>query len=146
MQTLKHRFVGAGAAVVALAGIAAVAPGIQAAQAAGGAKKATVVEGVSRSPVGNMLATTSGASLYILPKGSCTGSCLGVWPPLFMPTGKTKPAGAKCLSTVDTAGGLQVAYHGKQLYTFADDSGTSLNGNHVGGFVAAKITKACPAT
>ena len=93
-----------------------------------------------------MLATTSGASLYTLPSGSCTGSCLTVWPPLLMPTGKTKPLGAECLSTKSTPSGLQVTYHNKLLYTFEDDSGTSVNGNHVAGFVAAKIKKGCPAT
>jgi predicted lipoprotein with Yx(FWY)xxD motif len=146
MKTLNHGFVArAGVVVVALAGVAVVAPGIQPAGAAGG-KKATVVEGVSRSPVGKMLATTSGASLYVLPTGSCTGSCLTVWPPLLMPAGKTKPLGAECLSTKSTPSGLQVTYDNKLLYTFEDDSGTSLNGNHVAGFVAAKIKKACPAT
>jgi predicted lipoprotein with Yx(FWY)xxD motif len=147
VKTLNHGFVArAGVAVVALTGVAVVVPGIQAAQAAGGGMKATVVEGVSRSPVGKMLATTSGASLYTLSTGSCTGSCLTVWPPLLMPAGKTKPRGAECLSTVSMAGGLQVTYDNKPLYTFEDDSGTSLNGNHVAGFVAAKIKKACPAS
>jgi predicted lipoprotein with Yx(FWY)xxD motif len=135
----------AGIAAVALTGVLVVAPGIEAAQAAGGGKGATVVEGVTRAPVGKMLATTAGASLYTI-AGSCTGSCLTVWPPLMMPAGKTKPRGADCLSTISMAGGLQVTYNNKPLYTFEDDSGTSLNGNHVGGFVAAKIKKACPAT
>jgi hypothetical protein len=62
----------------------------------------------------------------------------------MMPAGKTKPKGADCLSTVATSGGLQVRYHNQPLYTFADDSGTSLNGNHVAGFVAAKIKSGCP--
>lgn len=136
----------AGVAALALTGIAVVAPGANAAQPAGGGKGATVVEGVTRSPVGNMLATTAGASLYIIPGGSCTGPCLNVWPQLLMPAGKTKPHGADCLSTVSTPGGLQVTYKNKPLFTFVDDSGTSLNGNHVGGFVAAKIKKGCPAT
>jgi hypothetical protein len=33
----------------------------------------------------------------------------------------------------------QVTYLGKALYTFESDSGTSLNGNGVGGFKAAKV-------
>jgi hypothetical protein len=63
-----------------------------------------------------------------------------------MPAGKTLPKGkgVECLSTVSTSAGLQVTYHKQPLYTFVDDSGTSLNGNGVGGFVAAKITKKCP--
>ncbi len=146
MKISNQRLVArAGVAAVALTGVALVAPGVEAAQAAGGGKGATVVEGVNRSPVGNMLATTSGASLYTNP-GGCTGSCLSVWPPLLMPAGKTKPHGADCLSTVSTSGGLQVTYKNKPLYTFVDDSGSSVNGNHVAGFVAAKIKEGCPAT
>jgi predicted lipoprotein with Yx(FWY)xxD motif len=137
----------AGVAVAASAGIAALilVPAIGAAQAAAPAGKgATVVQMVNRSPVGNMLATTTGASLYTHPSGPCTGGCLSVWPALVMPAGKTKPKGAECLTTVSTAGGLQVSYHGQALYTFTGDSGSSLNGNGVGGFKAAKISKKCP--
>jgi predicted lipoprotein with Yx(FWY)xxD motif len=133
-----------GVAGVTLTGLALLVPGVQPAQAAGGGKGAKVVEMVSRAPVGNMLATTSGASLYTHPSGACTGSCVPVWPALMMPAGKTKPKGADCLSTVATSGGLQVRYHNQPLYTFVDDSGTSLNGNHVAGFVAAKIKSGCP--
>jgi predicted lipoprotein with Yx(FWY)xxD motif len=137
----------AGLAVVAAVAIAmlVLVPGLASAQAATPAGKgATVVKMVNRSPVGNMLATTSGASLYILPSGPCTGSCLEVWPPLLMPAGKTMPKGAQCLTTVTTSRGLQVKYHNHALYTFTGDSGTSLNGNGVGGFKAAKINKKCP--
>jgi predicted lipoprotein with Yx(FWY)xxD motif len=133
-----------GVAAATLTGLALLVPGVQPAQAAGGGKGAKVVEVVSRAPVGNMLATTSGASLYIHPSGACTGSCLSVWPPLLMPAGKTKPKGADCLTTVSTSGGLQVRYDNQPLYTFVDDSGTSLTGNHVAGFKAAKIKKSCP--
>jgi predicted lipoprotein with Yx(FWY)xxD motif len=132
-----------GVVAATLTGLAVFVPGAQPAGAAGG-MGATVVQVVSRSPVGNMLATTSGASLYIHPSGPCTGSCLAVWPPLLMPADKTKPKGAECLSTVAFKGGLQVRYHNQRLYTFADDSGTSLNGNGVAGFVAAKVKSDCP--
>ena len=91
-----------------------------------------------------MLATTKGASLYIHPGGPCTGGCLSIWPALLMPAGKTMPMGAQCLTTVKASGGLQVKYHGQKLYTFTSDSGSSLNGNGVAGFQAAKITKTCP--
>jgi predicted lipoprotein with Yx(FWY)xxD motif len=137
----------AGVAVASAVGIAVLTlvPGLEAAQAATPAGKgAVVVQVVNRSPVGNMLATKSGASLYIHPSGPCTGSCLTVWPALLMPAGKTTPKGAQCLTTVSTAGGLQVSYHNQPLYTFTNDSGTSLNGNGVGGFKAAKINKKCP--
>src|ERR1700728_2523709 len=120
----------AGVAVAAAVGIAilTLVPGLGVAQAATPAGKgAVVVQVVNRSPVGNMLATTSGASLYTHPSGPCTGSCLSAWPPLFMPAGKTKPKGAQCLTTVSTSGGLQVSYHNQALYTFTGDSGSSVN-------------------
>ncbi len=120
-------------------------PGLETAQAASpDGHGAVVVQVVNRSPVGNMLATTTGASLYIHPSGPCTGGCLSVWPALLMPAGKTKPKGAQCLTTVSTAGGLQVRYHNQALYTYTGDSGSSLNGNGVAGFKAAKINKNCP--
>jgi predicted lipoprotein with Yx(FWY)xxD motif len=137
----------AGVAVAAAVGIAILilVPEIGPAQAATPAGKgAVVVQMVNRSSVGNMLATPAGASLYIHPGGPCTGSCLSVWPALLMPAGKTKPKGAQCLTTVSTAGGLQVKYHNQALYTYTGDSGTSVNGNGVGGFKAAKINKKCP--
>lgn len=136
----------ASVAAAAALGLAILVPGLGLAQAAApaGANAAVVVQVVNRSPVGNMLATTGGASLYIHPKGQCTGGCLSIWPALLMPAGKTKPKGAECLTTVDTPGGLQVRYHKQALYTFTGDSGTSVNGNGVGGFKAARITKACP--
>jgi predicted lipoprotein with Yx(FWY)xxD motif len=100
-----------------------------------------VVHEVNRAPVGPMLANNKGRSLYILSSGSCTGGCLTVWPPLLMPKGYTIPKGIKCLSTTPfgTNGRLQVTYDGKALYKFSGDTGTSLNGNGLGGFFAATI-------
>jgi predicted lipoprotein with Yx(FWY)xxD motif len=146
MGTTRDGLAGrAAAAAVAAVGIAVLVPALGPAQAASpNSLGATVVQVVNRSPIGNMLATTSGASLYFQPTGTCTGGCLTIWPPLLMPAGKTKPKGAACLSTVMTSQGLQVTYHSKRLYTFTGDSGTSVNGNGVGGFKAAKVTTACP--
>ncbi len=148
MKTTRVRLATrAGMTVAAAMGVAILilVPGLETAQAATPAGKgAVVVQVVNRSPVGNMLATTAGASLYTHPSGPCTGSCLSVWPALLMPAGKTKPKGAECLTTVSTSGGLQVSYHNQALYTFTGDSGTSLNGNGVAGFKAAKINKNCP--
>jgi predicted lipoprotein with Yx(FWY)xxD motif len=85
----------------------------------------------------------TGRALYVLPSGSCTAGCLQVWPRLVMPRGKTIPAGSSCLGT--KAFGphhrLQVTYHGKRLYLFDSDSGTSVNGNGVGGFAVAKVIR-----
>ena len=141
--TRNGRAARAGIATAEAVGFAVLAPGLGAQAAPAGMKSAVVVQVVNRSPVGNMLATTGGASLYTT-SGPCTGSCLGVWPALLMPAGKTKPKGVECLSTVSTPAGLQVTYNNKALYTFTGDSGTSLNGNGVGGFKAAKISKKCP--
>lgn len=118
-------------------------PSAQAAPAAG--KSAKVVQVVDRSPVGEMLANDQGLSLYIKPSGSCTGSCESIWPPLLMPKGKTLPKGTSCLGTVagPTKGRLQVTYDSQRLYTFVDDSGTSVNGNGVAGFEAAAVVTSC---
>jgi len=60
-----------------------------------------------------------------------------------MPRGKTVPKGAPCLATAKLGHRLQVTYHKQRLYTFTGDSGHSVNGNGVAGFVAAKVTKKC---
>ena len=131
--------------VAALVAFVSLVPGLDAAEAATPAHKgADVVQVVNRSPIGNMLATSSGASLYIHKSGPCTGGCLQIWPQLLMPAGKTRPKGAQCLSTVSTAAGLQVTYRNQPLYTFTGDSGSSENGNGVGGFKAAKVSTKCP--
>ena len=111
------------------------------AQAATG-KTEAVVKVVTRTPFGKMLATEKAASLYTT-AGSCTGQCLHIWPPLLMAAGKTTPTGVSGLSTVKvtigTSHDLQVTYKGKRLYRFIDDSGSSVNGNNVGGFKAAVV-------
>ena len=121
------------------AGSAVVAP--VAAQAAT-SKAEAVVKVVDRAHFGKMLATEKGASLYTT-SSSCTGGCLGVWPPLLMAKGKTTPTGVSGLSTAKVTIGsshdLQVTYKGKRLYRFISDSGTSVNGNGVGGFKVAKV-------
>jgi predicted lipoprotein with Yx(FWY)xxD motif len=106
---------------------------------------ATVVHVAFRRGFGKMLVTAKGGdALYEHPGGACTGTCLSVWPALLMPTGKTAPLGASCLATVKQGANLQVTYSGQKLYTFTGDSGHSVTGNGVGGFVAAKMLKACP--
>jgi predicted lipoprotein with Yx(FWY)xxD motif len=131
---------------VAVGALTATAVSLTAAEAAPAAKKATVVKVVTRGSFGKMLAKKSnGRSLYILPKGSCTGSCLTAWPPLEMPKGTTVPEGTKCLGTAKFGTHLQVTYRKKKLYTFEGDSGSSVNGNGVSGFKVAKVsTSSCP--
>jgi len=105
-------------------------------------KDKKVVQVVNRSPFGNMLATVKGASLYTPPSTGCAGGCLSVWPPLYVKK-NTTPTGAVGLGTVSVMVGkkdkFQVTYNGRPLYTFTGDSGTSVNGNGVGGFSVATV-------
>ena len=106
---------------------------------------ARVVEVVTRGTFGKMLAAhKTGLSLYIHSGGPCTGSCLSVWPALELPKAATTPVGAKCLATVALGRRKQVTYMGQRLYTYVGDSGTSVNGNGVGGFAVAKVAPSCP--
>ncbi len=140
------RWAGGTVLAVALAGTAVVA-GPMAASAqtvpAHSSKSAVVVKERTRHHFGKILVTPKGRALYMLPHGSCTGACLSIWPRLVMPHGKTMPKGAKCLGTAKfgSHGRLQVTYHKMRLYTFADDSGTSVNGNGVAGFKVAKVVR-----
>ena len=103
---------------------------------------AKVVVVVTRGSFGQILATPGARmTLYIRPSGSCTGACLTAWPPLLMPAGKTTPTGTTGLGTkAFQTTKLQVTYNGKRLYTFAGDTGHSVNGNGVAGFVVAQVT------
>jgi predicted lipoprotein with Yx(FWY)xxD motif len=101
---------------------------------------ATVVKVATRGSFGRILTTVGGRTLYKHPNGACTGSCLSVWPPLLMPRGKTIPKGIAGLRTVVLASGRrQVTYRHHRLFTFVNDSGTSVNGNGVAGFLVAKV-------
>jgi predicted lipoprotein with Yx(FWY)xxD motif len=127
---------------LATAGIAVAAPSGTGSASSG---TATVVQAATRTGFGKILVTVSvGSSLYLMPTGSCSASCQSIWPPLVMPAGKTIPKGASCLKTAKLGTKLQVTYHGRRLYTFTGDSGHSVNGNGVAGFVVAKVTTACP--
>ena len=127
---------------VATAGIAAAAQA-QVRPASSGSS-ATVVDVAARHGFGKILVTVNGGhALYVNPSG-CNASCRSIWPPLFMPSGKTTPKGAKCLGTAMLGHKLQVTYHGQRLYSFTDDSGHSVTGNGVAGFTVAKVTKTCP--
>ena len=111
----------------------------------GAGASATVVQAAMRTGFGKILVTINGGhSLYEHPGGPCGASCRSIWPPLLMPVGKTVPKGASCLATATLGKRLQVTYHGQRLYTFTGDSGHSVNGNGVAGFVVAKVTTACP--
>jgi predicted lipoprotein with Yx(FWY)xxD motif len=136
-------------ATLLVGGSAAAAAGIAAgAQAqvrpASSGTSATVVKEATRTGFGLMLVTPStGMALYEHPNLSCNAACRSIWPPLLMPTGKKTPKGAPCLATVKLGTKLQVTYHKQRLYTFTGDTGHSVNGNGLAGFVVAKVTKAC---
>jgi len=141
----RTRVAGATAALALAGSLTAI--GVSAAQAQPSTtRKATVVKVVTRQPVGKMLATIHGRSLYVLlPGHTCPSGCLLSWPPLLMPRGKTIPLGTRCLETAKFHRRLQVTYRDRRLYLFTGDSGSSLNGNGVSGFVAAKVkTRPCP--
>jgi predicted lipoprotein with Yx(FWY)xxD motif len=126
---------------VATAGIAATAQAQVRPATAG--TSATVVAVASRTGFGKILVTVSvGMALYENPAG-CSSACRSVWPPLLMPKGKTMPKGAKCLGTAKLGRKLQVTYNGQRLYTFTGDTGHSVNGNGLAGFVVAKHTTTC---
>ena len=125
---------------VATAGIAATAQA-QVRPAVG--TSATVVQVATRTGFGKILVTVgAGMALYENPSG-CNAGCRSIWPPLLMPKGATTPKGAKCLGTAALGHKLQVTYNGQRLYTFTGDTGHSVNGNGVAGFVVAKHTTTC---
>ena len=127
--------------VISLSGAAAASAAPSSAALTAG-KSAVVVKERTRPHFGKILVTVKGLALYYLPSGSCTGQCLTIWPRLTMPAGKTKPKGAPCLGTSPVGKhGLQVTYDKHRLYTFTGDSGTSVNGNGVAGFVVAKVVR-----
>jgi predicted lipoprotein with Yx(FWY)xxD motif len=133
---------------IMLSGTTAVATvGVASAQTAPAhvSKKAKVVLQRHRAHFGKILVTPrAGRALYYMPHGTCTGSCLGIWPRLVMPKGKTIPKGVRCLGTkhFGTHHRLQVTYHGKRLYTFVSDVGHQVTGDGVAGFKVAKV-RAC---
>jgi predicted lipoprotein with Yx(FWY)xxD motif len=101
--------------------------------------KSAVVVKIAKSRGGfkDVLTTTTGVGATLYTASSCTGGCLSVWPPLYMPKGKTVPLGPKGLTglgTIKVGSHLQVTYKKHKLYTFVSDSGSSVTGNGVGGF------------
>ena len=125
---------------VATAGVAAAA---QAQVRPATASSAIVVQVASRTGFGKILVTVgAGMALYENPSG-CNAGCRSIWPPLLMPKGATTPKGANCLGTAALGRRLQVTYNGQRLYTFTGDTGHSVNGNGVAGFVVAKHTTTC---
>jgi predicted lipoprotein with Yx(FWY)xxD motif len=138
---------GAGKALLATATVAALVGGAFFSSAASARpdkkhKAAPVVKEVMRKPYGKILTTAKKLTLYVQQTGTCTGSCLTIWPPLLLPSGETVPTGAPDLGTVSMSEGLQVTYNSMPLYTFYTDSKKSVNGEGQGGFVVAQVAPA----
>lgn len=113
------------------------------------ANAADVVTTATRGSLGIILVSGSGGTLYPddadkpdMP--TCTGGCAVAWPPLLLPVGTTSVkagAGLKGVGAVMLSDGrIQVTYNTMPLYTFASDSGTSVNGQGVGGFFVVHPT------
>ncbi len=105
-----------------------------------GTTTAKVAKFSMRKGFGKILVTMKqGATLYVSTAGPCTGSCLTVWPPLLMPKGTTMPTGVAGLGTTPFGSGqLQVTFDSMPLYTFQNDTGHSVTGNGVAGFMVVR--------
>jgi len=92
------------------------------------------VKVAKNATLGKILVNRKGFTLYHLIKENtgtihCTGGCLGLWPPLLLPKGVSKPKGkglAGKLGVIKrpdiSAGARQITYDGWPLYTFANDT------------------------
>jgi predicted lipoprotein with Yx(FWY)xxD motif len=98
--------------------------------------------------LGTVLVNSKGYALYMFapdhPRSvSCTGSCLGTWPPLMLPSGVKLAAGPGVDSTLlgsdpSPTGVRVVTYDGWPLYTYAGDvkpgQATGQDGDDNGGY------------
>ena len=117
------------AVALAAAGVAAAAAVTHQSSAAAKATAGKVT--LHNTKIGNVLATSSGRTLYLFTKdkhgkSACNGACAGYWPPL-MKKGALSAAGgvkSKLLGTTKRKNGkLQVTYKGHPLYLFKLDHG-----------------------
>jgi predicted lipoprotein with Yx(FWY)xxD motif len=161
-RNLKKRL--AGVAVVLAVGIGVLAFALTQSSAAQTASKTSTpgaspaaqmasaqdaVTAATRGSFGGILVSGSGATLYRYDADkpnmpTCTGSCATAWPPVLLPVGTTSAKAGAGLSGVGSVmlsnGRSQVTYNQMPLYTFASDSGTSVNGQGVGGFFVVHPT------
>jgi predicted lipoprotein with Yx(FWY)xxD motif len=124
----KRTVLGAALAVaLAVAGVAAAAAVTH--QSSASAKATAGKITLHNTKIGNVLATSSGRTLYLFMKdkhgkSACYGACAGFWPPL-MKKGALHAGGgvkAKLLGTTKRKNGtLQVTYKGHPLYLFKLD-------------------------
>jgi predicted lipoprotein with Yx(FWY)xxD motif len=113
-------------AAIALAACGAGSSGTASAKTTGSGPKVSTAKNATLNKT--ILVNSRGRTLYALSvekKGHfiCTDkTCLSLWHPLTAKKGQ-KPTGVGSLSTITRPGGkLQVAYKGKPLYTFVQDT------------------------
>jgi predicted lipoprotein with Yx(FWY)xxD motif len=116
---------------------------------------ADAVTAATRGSFGNILVSGSGATLYRYDADkpnmpTCTGGCAMAWPPLLLPVGTTAVKAGGGLTGVGSVmlsdGRRQLTYNQMPLYMFASDSGTSVNGQGVGGFSVVHPTSTSSTT
>jgi predicted lipoprotein with Yx(FWY)xxD motif len=104
-------------------------------------KKKPVAVKLATTPLGKILVTTKGFTLYSFdPDGTdtaaskCVDACADVWP-AYVKTKKTKGVGKGLdKSLLGVGGGGQVVYNDHLLYRFSGDAAAAeTNGNGVGG-------------
>jgi len=127
---LKKTVVAAALGVaLAAAGVAAAAAVTHQSVASSSATAGKVT--LHKTKIGNVLATSSGRTLYLFMKdkngkSACYGQCATYWPPLMKKGALLAGPGvkAKLLSTTKRKNGkLQVRYNGHPLYLFKLDKG-----------------------
>jgi len=117
------------AIALAAAGVAAAAAVTHQSVASGSATAGKVT--LHKTKIGNVLATSSGRTLYLFMKdknrkSACYGQCATYWPPLMKKGKVSAAAGVKAnlLGTTKRKNGkLQVTYKGHPLYLFKLDHG-----------------------
>jgi predicted lipoprotein with Yx(FWY)xxD motif len=146
--------------LVVAAACGSSAPSTATTATAGTKPAAVVVTTATSGALGRILVDPSGKTLYRYSpdgtgKSTCTGACAAAWPPLMVPLGTTRVAGAggvasSGLGTIIRPGGArQVTFEGMPLYRFAGDTSPGeAKGQGVGGtwFVVSPSRAASPAT
>jgi predicted lipoprotein with Yx(FWY)xxD motif len=103
---------------------------------------APAVMTATNAKLGTILVDGQGRTLYTLTNNgaavSCTGACLGIWPPSLLPSGQTTVStgpGVSNVTAVGATGGMQVAYKGLPLYRFSGDvNAGAANGDGINSF------------
>lgn len=113
------------------------------ASSGGGSSSSGEIATIDVSGVGKVLEGPSGLTLYHLTAEdngtiACTGSCVGLWPPLLAPNGQAPTSTASLPKSFGTIarpdGTTQVTYNGYPLYTYSGDTATGqANGNGISG-------------